>query len=166
MRNGLTPNRGAHIVIEYPSELPNVISEGISVSPGAESMISLKMSEISRLTPPYGNCTDTILDPDIQSMYPQNYKYSAKSCNSFCVIVNTMRECNCMIDESVGGILLNDYDKLKISRPTCPKNSSCSGDPKKWFQPCKCYPECDDTTYQVAPYCAIIPMYYDYLYFI
>ena len=152
MRNGLTTNRGAHIVIEYPSELPNVISEGISVSPGAESMISLKMSEIGRLRPPYGNCTDNILDLGIQSMYPQNYKYSAKSCNSFCFIVNTMRECNCMIDEQVGGILLNDYDRLKSSRPTCSQNSECRKNPEEWFQSCKCDPECDDTTYQVIRY--------------
>ena len=150
MRNGLTQNRGAHIVIEYTSELPNVISEGISVSPGAETMVSLKKLEISRLKDVnYGNCTDEILDSGIKAMYPPEFKYSAKSCNAFCLIVNTMRECNCMKETEVGGIMLHNYDELKKDKPRCMTNSKCMGNPEDWFKPCSCNAECYDTLYQV-----------------
>ena len=149
MRNGLTPSRGAHIVIEYSTELPNVISEGISVAPGRETMVSLKMSENWRLKAPYGNCTDDILDPDVQEMYPPFFKYSAKSCNAFCFIVNTMRECSCMVAEQIGGIMLDQYDKLTTNKSRCEKGSNCNSNPEKWFIPCDCSAECNDTIYHV-----------------
>ena len=152
MRNGLTPSTGAHIVIEYPSELPNVISEGIAVAPGAETTVSLKISEIRRLKRPFGKCVDKIKDPNISKMYPLSFKYSAKSCNAFCYVVNTMRKCGCMIENEIGGIMLHEYDELTKDRPRCANDSLCQGNPEDWFQPCHCDAECDDTFYHVNSY--------------
>ena len=150
MRHGLTPSTGAHIVIEYPSEIPNVISEGIAVAPGAETAVSLRMSEIRRLKKPYGKCVDIIMNSNIATMYPSGFKYSAKSCNAFCVVVNTMRKCGCMIEDEIGGIMLHEYDELTKDRPRCANDSLCRGNPADWYQPCHCDAECDDTFYHVS----------------
>ena len=149
MRNGLTPSRGAHVVIEYASELPNVISEGISVAPGAETMVSMKMSEIGRLKQPFGTCVDDILDKRIQKMYPPSFKYSAKSCNAFCFIVNTIEVCNCTVETEIGGVLLEKYDELNENNVRCESNSTCKANPESWFQNCSCSAECNDTIYHV-----------------
>ena len=149
MRNGLTTSSGTHIVIGYASELPNVVSKGISVEPGVDTMISLKLTETARLKPLYGTCVDDIIDPHIQNMYPASFKYSAHSCDAFCFIVNTRRQCNCAVLDMLGGIMLHDYDNMIEDVPRCDDNSPCRGNPEEWYQSCYCSAECRNTIYQV-----------------
>jgi hypothetical protein len=113
MRNGLTTSRGTHIVIEDGPKLPNVLADGISITTGTETMISLKTHVIKRLKSPYGSkCENIITDKVVKSMYPSEFKYSAKSCNSFCYVANTNLTCKCYMPKEVGGLMLNEYDRL------------------------------------------------------
>ena len=48
MRNGFTESSGIHIVIEESKKSPSVLSNGISIQPGTETNIGLKLSTLSR----------------------------------------------------------------------------------------------------------------------
>ena len=154
MRNGLTTATGAHLVIEDPPELPNVLTDGVLVATGLETMISLKGKNITRLKAPYsGDCVAEIKDLEVKTMYPSNFKYSAKSCTAFCYAVNTNRSCGCYQPSEVGGILFEQYDELSTELARCnTKNSTinqCLRGVRDHFDSCKCQSECTDTTYTV-----------------
>ena len=46
MRNGLSKTNGIHLVIEDRDKSPSILSNGISVKPGSETNIGLKISTI------------------------------------------------------------------------------------------------------------------------
>ena len=152
MRNGLTSSRGTRIVIEDGPELPNLLSDGISIASGTETMIALKTHVIKRLKKPYGShCENNITDIDVRKMYPLEFKYSAKSCNSFCYVVNTNRECKCYRPEEVGGVMLSQYDTLskKFDRCDTEVELECSRGVPGTYKTCNCHPECHDIIYKV-----------------
>ena len=156
MRNGLTTSTGAHIVIEDSPELPNILSDGVSVGAGMETMISMKRMEIKRLKAPYpSKCADKIIDPNITSMYSSVHKYSAKSCNAFCYISNTLKNCGCFSPEEVGGIMLPKYKELRKNMTRCSNTvqkkclTEFNRNIDNVFQTCNCNPECNDTIYKV-----------------
>ena len=165
MRNGLTTATGAHLVMEDSPELPNVITDGVLVATGLETMISLKGKNITRLKAPYsGDCADEIEDPEVKTLYPDNFKYSAKSCTAFCYAVNTNEACGCYEPSEVGGIVFEQYDELSEVFTRCDtKNSTisqCIQGVRDDFDNCGCKSECTDTTYTV-----MIPIYKASLYF-
>ena len=151
MRNGLTKSTGAHIVIEDSSELPNIIADGFSVSTGRETSISLKLTNVTRLPKPYGSkCVDEITNSSVLSLSDARFKYSAKSCNSFCYVVNTLHRCNCYEPEEAGGILMEHYDTLSAEYQRCdPAQGSCLDDVRANFHSCNCQPECNEKIFTV-----------------
>ena len=151
MRNGLTKSTGAHIVIEDSSELPNIIADGFSVSTGRETSISLKLTNVTRLEKPYGSqCVDEITNSSVLLLSDARFKYSAKSCNSFCYVVNTLHRCNCYDPESAGGILMEHYDKLSAEYQRCDSSQNpCLEDVRANFHSCNCQPECNEKIFSV-----------------
>ena len=153
MRNGLTRSTGAHIVIEDSSELPNIIADGFSVSTGRETSISLKLTNVTRLPKPYGSkCVDVITNSSVLSLSDGRFKYSSKSCNSFCYVVNTLHRCNCYEPEQAGGILMEHYDKLSAEFQRCDSaQASCLEDVRTNFHSCNCQPECNEMIFSLQP---------------
>ena len=63
MRNGMTHDQGAKVIIHDPSKPPNIVSEGIPVRPGTSSNIGLQLEVLHRLEAPYqSNCTSEWVD--------------------------------------------------------------------------------------------------------
>ena len=151
MRNGLTRSTGAHIVIEDSSELPNINADGFSTSTGRETSISLKLTNVKRLEKPYGSkCVNDITNSSVLSMADDSFKYSAKSCNSFCYIVNTNNSCNCYLPEEAGGIKMEHYDTLSSQFVRCHREQdSCLKEVHAHFHSCDCQPECDEKIFSV-----------------
>ena len=154
MRNGLTRSKGAHIVIEDSSKSPNINADGISTSTGRETSISLKLTNRKRLEKPYGSkCVDEITNSSVLSLADASFKYSAKSCNAICNIVNTNNRCNCYQPQEVGGINLAHYDALIAEFMKCdPAKSSqisCLENVHADFHSCNCQPECDEKIFSV-----------------
>lgn len=120
MRNGLTHERGGHIVIEGNTKLPNVVSKGISVNTATQTMIALQTVNIVRLPSPYASeCVETISDPRISNLYNPRFRYSTKSCNSFCYLADLYEICKCYDAMEIEGIALVDYNRLKTDARTC-----------------------------------------------
>ena len=58
MRNGMTVELGAKVVIEDNSKPPSIVSEGIPVRPGTSANIGITLEKIVRLEDPFkSNCT-------------------------------------------------------------------------------------------------------------
>ena len=81
MRNGLTKTNGIHIVIEDTKKSPSILSNGISVKPGAETNIGLKIGTISRLEAPFARkCRTSYPHEDFdQVRFLAYFEYSAKN---------------------------------------------------------------------------------------
>ena len=154
MRNGLTRSTGAHIVMEDSSEMPNIIADGISAATGRETSISLKLINVTRLEAPYGSrCVDDIRNDSIRELYDNRFKYSAKTCNAFCYVVNTRNRCDCYNPKEVGGIMIEHYDHLSSIMKRCDEanveQQTCLNDVHKNFSSCDCHPECREKLYMV-----------------
>ena len=154
MKNGLTKSLGTHLVIEDSLELPNIAADGISIPTATETLIALKMTTLERLPRPYSSkCVSKITNATIDGFYSSVFKYSAKSCNSFCYVLNTNNTCGCYNPEAAGGVPLHEYDRLsKIFRRCNPNNGAdtqCLQKVATNFSPCGCNPECKDIIYKV-----------------
>ena len=154
MRNGLTRSTGAHIVMEDSSEMPNIIADGISAATGRETSISLKLINVTRLEAPYGSrCVDDIRNDSIRELYDNRFKYSAKTCNAFCYVVNTRNRCDCYNPKEVGGIMIEHYDHLSSIMTRCDETNveqqTCLNDVHQNFSSCDCHPECHEKLYMV-----------------
>ena len=58
MRNGMTVEQGAKIVIEDNTKPPSIVSEGIPVRSGTSANIGITLERIKRLEDPFeSNCT-------------------------------------------------------------------------------------------------------------
>ena len=154
MRNGLTSSTGAHIVLEDSSEMPNIISDGISAAPGRETSISLRLINVARLEAPYASkCVDDIRNNSIREMFDNRFKYSAKTCSAICYVVNTRNRCDCYNAKEVGGIMIEHYDHLSSIMRRCDEKNvvqqKCLSDVHKDFTYCDCQPECHEKLYMV-----------------
>ena len=146
-------------MIEDSSKLPNVLADGLSIGTGEETTISLKMSETKRLKAPYGSkCEDSIANEEVKLLYDSDSRYSAKSCNGLCYIVNAINICGCYVAEEVGGIRLDKYNELSgnVSYCNTTEQRECikimtvkSNTANKIYDTCDCDPECHGINYKV-----------------
>ena len=162
MRNGLTTELGVRIIIESDTELPNVVSNGISAQVGIQTNIGLQRSTISRLPAPYeSNCTGKILNPKIETVLMSNgrYSYSTKSCMSICYLLDIVANCQCYSPEDLEGIFLNEFDHFSLGKRPCDlsQNSADAACLRNYHQgsnaiktSCDCNAECFDEKYKVS----------------
>ena len=166
MRNGLTKANGIHIVIEDRDKSPSILSNGISVQPGAETNIGLKKTTISRLEAPFASdCMSSYLYYNFkQSSFLALFKYSAKNCKSWCYIEKILEECSCFDHTLMEGIVVDEFLNLKqkYNFTLCDTTSGShhgsdcvnkllfTEDQEALIVDCFCGSECEETEYRVC----------------
>ena len=171
MRNGLTKTNGIHIVIEDTKKSPSILSNGISVKPGAETNIGLKIGTISRLESPFASkCRISYPHERFDRVrFLAYFEYSAKNCKSWCYIVMILDTCHCLEHTIMEGVLAEEFLEwiqhfnISICKNTagspqydCVRNVLLSQDHGAWMQlaslDCSCGAECFETEYKVIVY--------------
>ena len=165
MRNGLTKTNGIHLIIEDRDKSPSILSNGISVKPGEETNIGLKMATISRLEAPFAsNCMKTYLHEGMSQLYFLAYfDYSAKNCKSWCYIGMILEVCKCFEHTLMEGIVVEQFlewkrawnitlcDKKTTSpQYDCVKSLLRTEDQEALIHNCSCGAECFETEYKVV----------------
>ena len=166
MRNGLTKANGIHVVIEDRDKSPSILSNGISVQPGAETNIGLKKTTISRLEAPFASdCMSSYLYENFkQSSFLALFKYSAKNCKSWCYIEKILEECSCLDHTLIEGIVVDEFlnAKQKYNFTLCDTTSGShhgsdcvnkllfAEDQDALIVDCFCGSECEETEYRVC----------------
>ena len=165
MRNGLSKTSGIHLVIEDRDKSPSILSNGISVKPGSETNIGLKMSTISRLEAPFASkCMKSYLLDDFKyNTFLTFFDYSAKNCKSWCYIARILDACNCFEHTLMEGIVVDEF--VKWNRKTnvklcdkrsgspndeCVRNLILADDQENLLKDCFCGAECNETEYKVV----------------
>ena len=164
MRNGLSKTNGIHLVIEDRDKSPSILSNGISVKPGSETNIGLKISTISRLEAPFASkCAKSYLFDEFKyNTFLTYFDYSAKNCKSWCYIGMILDTCHCLEPTIMEGILAEDllgwiqHSNISICKNTagspqydCVRNVLLSEDHEALIQNCSCGAECFETEYKV-----------------
>ena len=167
MRNGLTKTNGIHLVIEDTKKSPSILSNGISVKPGAETNIGLKIGTISRLEAPFASkCRIRYPHENFDRVrFLAYFEYSAKNCKSWCYIGMILDTCHCLEHTIMEGILAEDFLEwvqhfnISICKSTagspqydCVRNVLLSEDHEALIQNCSCGAECFETEYKVIVY--------------
>ncbi|XP_060588552.1 degenerin unc-8-like [Ruditapes philippinarum] len=93
---------GVRLLLHEPGTYPLPTDEGITLGPGTETNIGLKMVRISRLGKPYSNCVKGV---DFAKLYKK--KYSVSACYHFCRIRKAMQVCKCIPVDAPDEINLN-----------------------------------------------------------
>ena len=164
MRNGLTKTNGIHLVIEDREKSPSILSNGISVKPGSETNIGLKISTISRLEAPFASkCMRSYLfDALKHNTFLSFFDYSAKNCKSWCHIGRILKVCNCFEHTLMEGIVAEQFVSWKeqsnlthcdqrSGSPNyeCVRNLLFAEDQEALTKECFCGAECNETEYKV-----------------
>ena len=169
MRNGLTKTNGIHLVIEDREKSPSILSNGISVKPGAETNVGLKIATISRLRAPYAsNCMTAYLQDGVDELdFLAEFDYSAKNCKSWCYIGTIIDFCNCFDHTMLEGIIVEQFLERKqawnmsVCNKTagspqydCVRNIMHAEDEaeESLTGSCSCGAECQETEYKVTIY--------------
>ena len=165
MRNGLSKTNGIQLVIEDRDKSPSILSNGISVKPGSETNIGLKISTISRLEAPYASkCMSSYLfDGFKYNTFLTYFDYSAKNCKSWCYIGRILDVCNCFEHTLMEGIVAEQFVKWKgqsnmtlCDKRTGSPNYECvqkivlTEDQEALTKECFCGAECNETEYKVS----------------
>ena len=165
MRNGLSKTNGIHLVIEDRDKSPSILSNGISVKPGSETNIGLKISTISRLEAPYASkCMKSYLFDGFKlNTFLTFFDYSAKNCKSWCYIGTILELCNCFEHTLMEGIVVDQFvkwrgqsnvklcDKIPGSpNYECVRKIILAEDQEALTKECLCGAECNETEYKVS----------------
>ena len=166
MRNGLTKANGIHVVIEDRDKSPSILSNGISVQPGAETNIGLKKTTISRLKAPFdsGCISSYLMDEFKQNSFLTLFEYSSKNCKSWCYIEKILEECNCFDHTLMEGVMVEEFlnAKQKYNFTLCDTTSGShhgsdcvnkvlfTEDQEALIGDCFCGSECKETEYRVS----------------
>ena len=165
MRNGLTKANGINVVIEDRDKSPSILSNGISVQPGAETNIGLKKTTISRLKAPFdSDCKSRYLMEEFkQNSFLTLFEYSSKNCKSWCYIEKILEECNCFDHTLMDGVMVEEFlnAKQKYNFTLCDTTSGShhgsdcvnkvlfTVDQEALIGDCFCGSECKETEYRV-----------------
>ena len=166
MRNGLTKANGIHVVIEDRDKSPSILSNGISVQPGAETNIGLKKTTISRLKAPFdSDCKSSYLMEEFkQNSFLTLFEYSSKNCKSWCYIEKILEECSCFDHTLMEGVMVEEFlnAKQKYNFTFCDTTSGShhgsdcvnkvlfTEDQEALIGDCFCGSECKETEYRVS----------------
>ncbi|GFN85511.1 amiloride-sensitive sodium channel subunit gamma [Plakobranchus ocellatus] len=92
---GLTSGTGGHIVIHKSNTFAFPDTDGLALAAGMEVNIALRMTRISRLGRPYGDCEDGY---DFHSSF--QHIYSRRTCQHFCEHSLIATTCGCYDNEN------------------------------------------------------------------
>nr|AAK20896.1 FMRFamide-gated and pH-modulated sodium channel [Lymnaea stagnalis] len=87
--NNILHSAGIRVVVHAPGSLPSPVDQGIDIPPGYSSSVGLKALLHSRLSEPYGNCTEGTL----QGMH--TYRNTFFACLQLCKQNLIIRRCGC-----------------------------------------------------------------------
>ena len=167
MRNGFTESSGIHIVIEESKKSPSILSNGISIQPGTETNIGLKLSTLSRLKSPFSSdCTDEYHWEVLRNIkFLRNFEYSSKHCKGWCYMVEINEKCNCWELSLLEGMRLRDFKDWNTnfnvtlcerrdgsSQSACVKRVLYSKDQAFLIKKCRCHAECSEVEYKVTKF--------------
>ncbi|XP_045176367.2 degenerin mec-4-like [Mercenaria mercenaria] len=93
---------GIRLVLHEPGTYPLPTDEGLTLGPGTETNIGLKLVRLSRLGEPYSDCVKGL---EFAKRYKK--KYSTSACYQFCRIIKTMEVCKCIPVDAPDDISLN-----------------------------------------------------------
>ena len=163
MRNGLTEANGIHIVIEDSRKSPSIISNGISVQPGTETNIGLKMSKISRLKTPFeSSCIEDYKSKLFNVTFLNRFEYSSKNCKSWCYLILIIAYCDCFEQSLIEGVFAREFvgwqdtynfkycqQEIGSEDEICVKNVTTTLPQEYLTDLCSCGAECLETEFKV-----------------
>ncbi|XP_035207596.1 amiloride-sensitive sodium channel subunit alpha-like [Stegodyphus dumicola] len=145
----VTSSVGSRVIIHDPKEDPTPEEDGINISPGFETALSLKQSAIKRLPYPYrDNCADY--------MSPNNpYGSSVSNCVRSCIQKQNFAECAC-VDPTLA--YANEYKHCNMTDKT---DSCCLDNVLDSLVseglPCECPLPCFSLNYDIRSSTAVWP---------
>lgn len=162
IRSNILHSAGVRVVVHAPNTMPSPVDHGFDIPPGYSSSIGLKAVLNTRLSEPYGNCTNKKLD--------QRYTNTFFSCLQVCKQRTIMERCGCKSSAlpnipfpniSFCGVILNwknileghtvykPNDHVHITTLACEEKVllELSND-RSYEITCQCYQPCRETTYQ------------------
>ncbi|KAK6180811.1 hypothetical protein SNE40_008796 [Patella caerulea] len=80
---------GVRVVVHAPNTMPSPVNHGFDVPPGYSSSIGLKAVLHTRLSEPYGNCSNSILEGS------ENYNNTFFTCLQLCKQRKIIEKCGC-----------------------------------------------------------------------
>ncbi|ESO95709.1 hypothetical protein LOTGIDRAFT_160261 [Lottia gigantea] len=165
INSNILHSAGVRVVIHAPNTMPSPVDHGFDVPPGYSSSIGLNAVMHTRLSEPFGNCTNKELDGY------KSYKNTFFSCLQLCQQRIIIKNCGCkssslpeVLDPNITfcGVVPNwqeilnrstEYKNKTIAVP----NLACEekyvvemANDRSYEFSCKCYQPCDETTYQKA----------------
>ncbi|XP_067683451.1 FMRFamide-activated amiloride-sensitive sodium channel-like [Haliotis asinina] len=164
MNSNILHSAGVRVVVHAPNTMPSPVNHGFDVPPGYSSSIGLKAVLHTRLSEPYGNCTNEDL------LGTQVYRNTFFSCLQLCQQRLIMSQCGCMSSDlpeteaenvTFCGVIENwkdlmhkamnsnetrhvDLPKLKCEQQLIQKMSH----DRSYEKSCKCFQPCHETTFQ------------------
>lgn len=87
---GISQGYGMRLQIHEPGTFPMPDEEGIFLSSSFESHIGLRLTDITRITPPHRECNDGIEFKKVNKM-----QYSRSVCRIFCEQGQSLSQCGC-----------------------------------------------------------------------
>ncbi|XP_060082503.1 amiloride-sensitive sodium channel subunit beta-2-like [Ylistrum balloti] len=150
----LTYGYGARLVIHQHGNFPLPAEEGITLSPGYETSLGVRMTKISRLGQPYGTCLPTeFFGKQQDGNHSTNIRYSSQACLLDCKETEIAAVCGCL-DGNIHNELHTGYLNGAGRSPYCAKSVDdfrCSTAVTKDFltgnRGCKCPNTCNETVY-------------------
>ncbi|GBN65180.1 Degenerin mec-4 [Araneus ventricosus] len=145
----VTHTIGALLIIHDPNKIPSEEDQGYIVSPGYETLISLKQTRISRLSAPY---RDKCVDYEIQRDFFNNNKYQ---CIRACIQKQNFERCGC-IDLTLG--IMNNLNACDLTNRT---QACCLDDALEYMSSnsptCDCPLPCNSVNYNEKMSRSILP---------
>ncbi|XP_041368150.1 degenerin-like protein asic-1 [Gigantopelta aegis] len=92
----LTQAAGVRVLIHPRNSMPFPEDQGISIPPGYETYVGIRMVDIGRLPEPHGTCASEGTEPDLYMTY-QNTTYSKLSCMKSCYQRIILENCGCAV---------------------------------------------------------------------
>ncbi|XP_048762516.1 degenerin mec-10-like isoform X1 [Ostrea edulis] len=147
--NGISQGHGMRLLIHEQGTFPMPNDEGILISSSFETNIGLRLTDITRATPPHRYCED-----GVQFKQRYNVGYSRSVCRIFCEQNTLLAECGCFSHEYKEFFFFaNNTNQNKWCRTQ--KEISCIGKIVREFnsqkRQCTCLNPCTEKKYSLFP---------------
>jgi len=140
---GSDGSRAGVLLYVHNQLVPPTPSSGITVAPGVFNSIAIQQVNISRLEPPFGDCSADVT--------ANNARYSVAWCFEECLLENSLKECGCKPLSYSG-----DHPKY-FNKSVCPDGNKCVLDltyrlnnPGSSDVSCNCPPPCAEARFNLV----------------